>query len=306
MKHLQSYKLFEAKFTDDYDLSKHKFNCGDCDIYAIALHRVYGYPLYVVNGYYKEDDWDEEAGYTEYWNEPAHIVVKLPNGNYMDSDGEVTEEQLKEDCAFGNKIEYIKIEPITEKDAMHVYSGEDQEEDIERVIKFIKSKSNISESLNPTTINKEDIKSLFVEITDLDFNIEVTFLRYGHRCAGEYDPDFHDGFYVLLSRMDKERTNKVEGCVSLESIYDTIAIAEEYILDVYDKPLTTIHSWYICMSNHIRVNGLDQLVEINKNIIEDYDNPLIYQLALYFERQKIKEDKPVSRVKKFFNLFKKK
>lgn len=303
MSYLKSYKLFESKFTDDYDLSEHNFNCGDCDVYAIALHKIYGYPLYVVNGYFKEDDWNEEEGYTGYWNEPAHIVVKLPNGNYMDSDGEITEQQLKADCAFSNKVEYIKIEEITEEEAMHVYSGEDQEEDIERVVKFIKSKSNISESLNPTTINQEDIKSLFVEITDLDFNIEVCFLRYGHRCAGEYDPDFHDGFYVLLSRMG-ERTNKVEGCVSLESIYDTIAIAEEYILDVYDKPLTRIRSWYICMNNHIRINGgLDQLVEINKNIIEDYDNPLIYQLALYFERQKVKEE-PVSRFKKFINRFK--
>lgn len=133
-------KLSESRFTDEYDFSDHNFNCGDCDIYAIALHRVYGYPLYIVNGYHKEEDWDEEAGYTEYDSEPAHIVVKLPNGNYMDSDGEVTEEELKRDCAFGNKIEYIKIEPITEQEAMYVYSGEDQEEDIERITKYIKSK----------------------------------------------------------------------------------------------------------------------------------------------------------------------
>lgn len=151
MNYLQSYKLFESKFTDDYDLSEHNFNCGDCDVYAIALHRVYGYPLYIVNGYHKEEDWDEEEGYTEYDSEPAHIVVKLPNGNYMDSDGEVTEEQLKADCAFGNKIEYIKIEPITEQEAMYVYSGEDQEEDIERVVKYIKNKENISESLEKNT-----------------------------------------------------------------------------------------------------------------------------------------------------------
>ena len=140
MKYLQSYKLFESKFTDEYDLSKHNFNCGDCDVYAIALHRIYGYPLYIVNGYHKEEDWDEEEGYTEYDSEPAHIVVKLPNENYMDSDGEVTEEQLKADCVFGNKIEYIKIEPITVQEAMYVYSGEDQEEDIERVVKYIKNK----------------------------------------------------------------------------------------------------------------------------------------------------------------------
>jgi hypothetical protein len=305
MKHLQSYKLFESRFTDDYDFSEHNFNCGDCDVYAIALHRVYGYPLYIVNGYHKEDDWDEEEGYTEYDSEPAHIVVKLPNGNYMDSDGEVTEDQLKTDCAFGNKIEYIKIEPITEQEAMYVYSGEDQEEDIERVVKHIRNKEKISESLVNRDINKEDIKSLFVEITDLDFNTDVTFLRYNHPCAGDYVPDFHDGFRVFLKKIDKERTNKVEGCVSLESIYDTLSVAEEYILDVYDKPLTRIYVWYVCMNNSIRVMSLDELVEVNKSVIENYDNPLIYQLELTFDRQKPKEE-PVSKVKKFFDLFKKK
>ena len=312
MNYLQSYKLFESRFTDDYDFSEHNFNCGDCDVYAIALHRVYGYPLYVVNGYYKEDDWDEEAGYTGYYNEPAHIVVKLPNGNYMDSDGEVTEDQLKADCAFGNKIEYIKIEPITEQEAMYVYSGEDQEEDIERIVKHIRNKESLSESLVNRDINKEDIEDLFVDILDMNFTIEVDFIRYKDVYAGDYVPDFHDGFRVFLERIKKERTNKVEGCVSLESIYDTLSVAEEYILDVYDKPLTCIYVWYIFtfqngnrMNNSIRVMSLDELVEVNKNVIENYDNPLIYQLELTFDRQ-IPKEEPVSRIKKFFNLFKKK
>lgn len=46
-------------------------------------------------------------------------------------------------------------------------------------------------------------------------------------------------------------------------------------------------------------------MEINKNIIRDYDNPLVYQIELIFERQ-IPKEEPVSKVKKFFNLFKKK
>ena len=301
MNYLQSYNLFESRFTDDYDFSEHNFNCGDCDVYAIALHRVYGYPLYVVNGYYKEDDWDEDTGYTGYYNEPAHIVVKLPNGNYMDSDGEVTEEQLKADCAFGNKIEYIKIEAITEQEAMYVYSGEDQEEDIERIVKHIRNKESLSESLVNRDINKEDIEELFVDILDMNFTIEVDFLRY------------NDGFQVLLKRIKKERYDgddvvggiEIEGSISLENIYDTLSVAEEYILDVYDKPLTCIYVWYICMNNSIRVMSLDELVEVNKNVIENYDNPLIYQLELTFDRQ-IPKEEPVSKVKKFFNFFKKK
>lgn len=284
MKHLQSYKLFESKFTDDYDLSEHNFNCGDCDVYAIALHRVYGYPLYIVNGYHKEEDWDEEEGYTEYDSEPAHIVVKLPNGNYMDSDGEVTEEQLKADCAFGNKIEYIKIEPITEQEAMHVYSGEDQEEDIERVVKYIKNKENISESLEkiPT---KEDIQDLFVDTIDLGFDPVLKLSE--------------NGFKVILAKLRHEG-------ITLDNIYDTLEVAEEYILDVYDKQLIHINTFYSCMNDSIRTHDLVKLSEINKNIVENYDNPFIWKVELYFDREIPIEEKPVSRVKKFFNLFKKK
>ena len=284
MKHLQSYKLFESKFTDDYDLSKHNFNCGDCDVYAIALHRVYGYPLYIVNGYHKEEDWDEQEGYTEYDSEPAHIVVKLPNGNYMDSDGEVTEEQLKADCAFGNKIEYIKIEPITEQEAMYVYSGEDQEEDIERVVKYIKNKENISESLEkiPT---KEDIQDLFVDTIDLGFDPVLKLSE--------------DGFKVILAKLKY-------GSITLDNIYDTLEVAEEYILDVYDNELKCIYVNYSCMNDSIRTHDLVKLSEINKNIVENYTNPFIWKVELYFDRERPIEEKPVSRVKKFFNLFKKK
>jgi hypothetical protein len=282
--YLQSYKLFESKFTDDYDLSKHNFNCGDCDVYAIALHRVYGYPLYIVNGYHKEEDWDEEEGYTEYDSEPAHIVVKLPNGNYMDSDGEVTEEQLKADCAFGNKIEYIKIEPITEQEAMYVYSGEDQEEDIERVVKYIKIKENISESLEkiPT---KEDIQDLFVDTIDLGFDPVLKLSE--------------NGFKVILAKLRHEG-------ITLDNIYDTLEVAEEYILDVYDKQLIHINTFYSCMNDSIRTHDLVKLSEINKNIVENYDNPFIWKVELYFDGERPIEEKPVSRVKKFFNLFKRK
>jgi hypothetical protein len=61
----------------------------------------------------------------------------------MDSDGEVTEMHNLIWVVLGNKIEYIKIEPITEQEAMYVYSGEDLEEDIEIVVKYIKNKENI-------------------------------------------------------------------------------------------------------------------------------------------------------------------
>jgi hypothetical protein len=64
------------------------------------------------------------------------------------------------------------------------------------------------------------------------------------------------------------------GSITLDNIYDTLEVAEEYILDVYDKKLKCIYVWYSCMNNSIRV-----------------EIPV--------------KEKPVSRIKKFFNLFKK-
>jgi len=111
---------------------------GDCDIYAIALHRLYNYPIYVINGYYKEPDSNEEMGWIGYWDEHAHVIVKLPNGNYLDSNGESSGEDLKNKCLFANEIEYIKIEPISEEEAKYIYTGEDKESDIKEVMKMIK------------------------------------------------------------------------------------------------------------------------------------------------------------------------
>lgn len=124
-------------FDDNYDLSKHNFNHGDCDIYAVSLHRLYGYPLYIVRGWFLEPEW---GGDREYDYEDSHVVVKLPNGNYMDSDGETTESDLRQNCAFGNNIDKITFEQVSEEEALSTFSCEDQEPAIKQVINYIKSK----------------------------------------------------------------------------------------------------------------------------------------------------------------------
>lgn len=46
-------KIFlEKSVLNEDELSKYR--CGFCDVFAIALHRMFKYPLYVVRGYY----WD--------------------------------------------------------------------------------------------------------------------------------------------------------------------------------------------------------------------------------------------------------
>lgn len=126
-----------SEFPKNFDFSKHNFNHGDCDIYAVSLHRLYGYPLYIVRGWFLEPEW---GGEREYDFEDSHVVVKLPNGNYMDSDGETTEAELRQNCAFGNDIEKITFEPVSEEEALSTFSCEDQELAIKQVVNYIKSK----------------------------------------------------------------------------------------------------------------------------------------------------------------------
>jgi hypothetical protein len=120
---------------DDYS-----FNSGDCDIYAVALHRLYGYPLYLVRGYYEGDEeWVDERGY-EY--EPCHILVKLENGNYLDSNGEQTGDEVMENCYFSNDVIGVEIVPVTEDIALSTFSVVDQEERIMDVMDKLKNNGN--------------------------------------------------------------------------------------------------------------------------------------------------------------------
>lgn len=126
-------------YDDDYDFSEHNFNMGDCDIYAVSLHRLYGYPLYVIRGHFLEEPW---GGKREWDHEDAHIMVKLPNGNYLDSSGEQTEKQMKRLALFGNKVRKITFEPIDEETALSTFSCQNQEPVIKQVMKYIKSKKS--------------------------------------------------------------------------------------------------------------------------------------------------------------------
>jgi len=106
---------------------------GGCNVYAIALHKLSGYPLYTVRGFYREDDWEEvlKMGYEfGYYHEDGHVVVKAPNGKYIDSESEYTEEELIDATGFGPHIERIEIVPLTELEAYNLYYGCDEQEDI--------------------------------------------------------------------------------------------------------------------------------------------------------------------------------
>ncbi len=122
--------------------SNENYNFGDCDIYAVALHRHYKYPLYSVRNYYPNGSYNKtDKEYEEYGidSEDAHIVVKLPNGNFLDASGEMSEENLIKSCIFGNTIGEIKLVPISEDEALSIFGGcdyniDDKIDDINYII----------------------------------------------------------------------------------------------------------------------------------------------------------------------------
>lgn len=231
MKYLKTYKLFESDFDD--------FCFGDCEVYAIALHRLYGHPLYVVNGYYKEPDWDEEMGWTAYLDEPCHVVVKLPNGKYLDAQGETTEDELKKDCLFANQVEYIKIEPISEEEAKYLYSGEDQEDYIQEVINMIKTNESSTQNLKKIPLDIIlDIQDFFIQIEDFeDIDIKKSYFDKDSEEWNDIN-DFKDldGYYSIeiytqrIYRLDEPDGWKM-GKEELDDIVSAIERCYDYLKD---------------------------------------------------------------------------
>jgi len=112
---------------------QYNFNMGDCDVYAVALHRIYGYPIYALYGFYYDET--DELNYEIY-----HIMVKTPDGKYKDSNGEFSLDELKPLVGLGHEnILRIRMVSVSEDEALSIFSMSDQEEDILRVIDMIKS-----------------------------------------------------------------------------------------------------------------------------------------------------------------------
>ena len=96
------------------------------------------------NGEYEPNEEDYELYGID--TEECHIVVKLPNGNFLDADGEITKKELINQCLFGNEIGEIKIEEISEEEALSIFGGcdydvSDRNLHVNKVIKHIKNKA---------------------------------------------------------------------------------------------------------------------------------------------------------------------
>ena len=94
-----------------------KYKTGLCDAYAIAMHRLFGYPIFAVRGYFKEDG--------EWNTEDSHLVVKS-GAKFIDVDGAKTKKELIDQCHFtvGLGISKVKIEEVSEEEAAYIFTTE--------------------------------------------------------------------------------------------------------------------------------------------------------------------------------------
>jgi hypothetical protein len=115
------------------------YRAGMCDAFAMALHQLTKLPLGAWTGYYY-DDFEED-----YATEISHIccVKSFDQIEWIDVDG--LHRGKPKNLYFNNKIESIKLVPISEEDARYVYTMEGVSEmDIKKAKQFILSDPNLS------------------------------------------------------------------------------------------------------------------------------------------------------------------
>lgn len=95
------------------------YRMGGCDIFAIAAHRVLGYPIHVVRGYYNKGEYHEDC----------HLVVKIENDLYFDIDGLKSGNDLENNCYFEHLVTRIEIIEVSEDDAKYTLGCEPPSED---------------------------------------------------------------------------------------------------------------------------------------------------------------------------------
>lgn len=238
------------------------FNFGDCDIYAISLHRIYDYPIYAVMGIYASDDYGKK-GYKpsnddEYEEEYAHLVVKLPNGNFMDADGEFTEKQIIKLCVLG-KTKDVQLVRMDEKKAKWLFrcgeSDEDSykkengvsEKEIEKVKNYI---------LEKTKGKMKHLKKFNENVKEFDLEFAISKIK------DKYSDD------DVISRFDEEILEWVDS--DWENEYDS---EYDWYIDhnngeAQDVVITELISWYKKEFGKISSDNSSDLFD---KIKEEYD-----------------------------------
>lgn len=100
------------------------YNTGNCDIMALALHRLTGYQLGIFSG--KVPSEDEHDGY---YYEDAHavVIIDLEDLEWIDANG--VSSGMPENLYFNGAISEIVLRPVSEGDIRSAFTTEEISDD---------------------------------------------------------------------------------------------------------------------------------------------------------------------------------
>jgi hypothetical protein len=139
------YLIETLQESDKYDFQK-----GDCNVYALALHNKYGYPIYgtVTTGRNKVF---------------THVFVLDPQTKkFIDSDGEFSKDEMLEKSKITESP--VKIVPLTEEKAKLVFF----EPDIDPSISLYADEDEIEDMINSSKTKYE--KTIDAKVNDVEAN----------------------------------------------------------------------------------------------------------------------------------------
>ncbi len=92
---------------------------GHCGEYALALSKVKDKPIYIVRGYFEEDD--------EEFFEDGHAVVKLDDNLYEDVKGKRSAEDIINETMWMEDVTRVELEKVSEKELKFIFNINDED-----------------------------------------------------------------------------------------------------------------------------------------------------------------------------------
>ena len=142
MLYLKLFEQFGGDYSNLHNEIRNKYpsiNRGGCAVFAKAFNEVTNYPIYLI--------FDKEL--TEE-DPPIHVVIKLPNGSYIDGESIRTENQIREYYDDGETGELEFVEDTDQYNLFDKYYDElgeglfttDHKDDYTEILNIIKSNIN--------------------------------------------------------------------------------------------------------------------------------------------------------------------
>lgn len=128
MKKLKTFEQFRINESLDFkSLKLYDSEYDGNNLFAVALHRLTKFPIYTVRGYFKDTDDYRSPDYVRRNSyEDVYNCVKLPNGNFLSSNGERTQKDIT--GSYFTDYGRIELVELSEMEAINLYKHEDDQD----------------------------------------------------------------------------------------------------------------------------------------------------------------------------------